>query len=49
MDALPDDHSLRPWLLSRLDDLDDELATMEPDFILYESPYYWAAFTLTGL
>jgi CHAT domain-containing protein len=45
MDALADDNTLRPWLLDRL----DELATMEPDFILYENPYYWAAFTLTGL
>ena len=45
MDALPDDHSLRPWLCDRL----DELATMKPDSIPYENPYYWAAFTLTGL
>jgi CHAT domain-containing protein len=45
MDALPDDHSLRPWLCDRL----DELATMKSDSIPYESPYFWAAFTLTGL
>jgi tetratricopeptide (TPR) repeat protein len=45
MDALPDDHSLRPWLCDRL----DELATMKSDSIPYENPYYWAAFTLTGL
>ena len=45
MDALPDDHSLRPWLRDRL----DELATMKSDSIPYENPYYWAAFTLTGL
>jgi len=45
MDALPDDHSLRPWLCDRL----DELATMKSDSISYENPYYWAAFTLTGL
>jgi CHAT domain-containing protein/Flp pilus assembly protein TadD len=45
MDALPDDHSLRPWLCDRL----DELATMKSDSIPYENPYFWAAFTLTGL
>jgi CHAT domain-containing protein len=45
MDALPDDHSLRPWLRDRL----DELATMKSDSIPYENPYFWAAFTLTGL
>jgi CHAT domain-containing protein len=45
MDALPDDHSLRPWLCDRL----DELATMKSASIPYENPYFWAAFTLTGL
>jgi tetratricopeptide (TPR) repeat protein len=45
MDALPDDHSLRPWLRDRL----DELATMKSDSIPYENPYFWAAFIITGL
>jgi CHAT domain-containing protein len=45
MDTLPDDHILRPWLYNRL----DELATMKSDSIPYENPYFWAAFTLTGL
>jgi tetratricopeptide (TPR) repeat protein len=45
LDSLPPDHSLIPWLRAR----QRENAKIEPDHQPYQNPYYWAAFTLTGL
>ena len=47
IDHLPSDHSLIPWLRNRLDDLDEISAST--DLNPYNHPYYWSAFTITGL
>lgn len=44
----PDEGRIRPFLETELDKTLDKTSTMEPDEKLYDHPYYWAAFTITG-
>ena len=44
IDDLPDNHSLKPWLDDRCEEL-----SASTDSRPYSHPYHWSAFTITGL